>query len=173
MVNWADHLVNPGVIEVNIPISLNNTKGTVRNAVNAAVMAKLNLNSLPGPFQNVMYVLNKCYQECGWAAYAYVNSWNSVYQGDYYKMVGVQVHELGHNFNLAHSGGLNNATYTDHTCLVRIKYVLFLALLHYISFLHISFCVVLFKFSGIDGKSSLLRQCWEDGKNHRQLFAKL
>ena len=42
-------------------------------------------------------------------------SWNSVYQGNYYYMTGVQVHELGHNFNLAHSGGLDGATYTDHT----------------------------------------------------------
>lgn len=63
-----------------------------------------------------MYALEGCYGNgCGYAAYAYVNSWNSVYVGNYYKAVGVQVHELGHNFNLAHSGGLNNATYTDHT----------------------------------------------------------
>ena len=39
----------------------------------------------------------------------------SVYQDHYYKMVGVTVHELGHNFGLAHSGGLNGKTYTDHT----------------------------------------------------------
>lgn len=30
-------------------------------------------------------------------------------------MVGVTVHELGHNFGMAHSGGLNGETYTDHT----------------------------------------------------------
>jgi hypothetical protein len=65
-----------------------------------------------------MYILEKCYLECGWAAYAYINSWNSVYQNWYYYATGVQVHELGHNFNLAHSGGLNGATYTDHTCMV-------------------------------------------------------
>ena len=28
---------------------------------------------------------------------------------------GVLVHELGHNFGLAHSGGLDGKTYTDHT----------------------------------------------------------
>ena len=68
-----------------------------------------------------MFVLEKCYNGCGWAAYAYVNSWMSVYQvrihvalacyakavvshsdrtaikwqSVYYKHVGVQVHELG------------------------------------------------------------------------------
>ncbi len=26
--------------------------------------------------------------------------------------------EMGHNFNLAHSGGLDGKTYTDHTCLM-------------------------------------------------------
>ncbi len=29
------------------------------------------------------------------AAYAYVNSWNSVYQKNYYKFPGVQTHEIG------------------------------------------------------------------------------
>ena len=53
---------------------------------------------------------------CGWAAYAYVNSWMSVYQAHYYKLVGVTVHELGHNFGLAHSGKASDGkAYTDHT----------------------------------------------------------
>ncbi|GFH44516.1 hypothetical protein CTEN210_00990 [Chaetoceros tenuissimus] len=104
-----------GTIEVTINVSLEgNSRATIRNAVTQAVQAKLGY-SLPGPFQQVMYMLQGCYVDCGWAAYAYINSWNSVYQGNYYFMTGVQVHELGHNFNLAHSGGLNGATYTDHT----------------------------------------------------------
>ena len=108
----------PGVIEVSIPIPLEgNSRAVIRNAVTTAVQAKLGI-SLPGPYEQVMYVLEGCYQDCGWAAYAYINSWNSVYQGNYYYMVGVQMHELGHNFNLAHSGGLNGATYTDHTGLM-------------------------------------------------------
>ena len=27
-------------------------------------------------------------------------------------------HEIGHNLNMAHSGGLDRKTYTDHTCLM-------------------------------------------------------
>ena len=119
-VDISDHLAAPGVIEVTINISLlDNDRYAIRNAVTTAVQAKLGFN-LPGPFEQVMYMLEKCYVGCGWAAYAYINSWNSVYQGNYYKMTGVQVHELGHNFGLAHSGGLNGATYTDHTCMVRM-----------------------------------------------------
>jgi len=109
--------VAPGVIEVNITISLNNTRTQVRNAATAAAQSKLNF-TLPGPYQQVMYVLHSCIVDCGWAAYAGVNSWYSVYQGGYYKQVGVQMHEIGHNLNLAHSGGLDGATYTDHTCLM-------------------------------------------------------
>lgn len=107
--------VAPGVMEVTISVSLEgNSRSTIRNAVTTAVQNAIG-ESLPGRYQQVMYVLQGCYLDCGWAAYAYINSWNSVYQGSYYKMTGVQVHELGHNFNLAHSGGLNGATYTDHT----------------------------------------------------------
>ncbi len=84
--------VAPGVIEVTIPIPLEgNDRGVIRNAVTTAAQSKLGFN-LPGPYQQVMYVLEGCYQDCGWAAYAYINSWNSVYQGPYYYQTGVQMH---------------------------------------------------------------------------------
>mmetsp|Transcript_18318 Transcript_18318/g.24419 ORF Transcript_18318/g.24419 Transcript_18318/m.24419 type:complete len:404 (-) Transcript_18318:465-1676(-) len=79
-----------------------------------AVEKKLDI-TLPGPFDYVMYLLEGCYGECGWIAYAYVNDWNTVYQGKKYAAVGVQMHELGHNFNLAHSGGIDGNNYTDYT----------------------------------------------------------
>ncbi len=84
---------SPGVVEVNIDIPLtNNSRQQIRNKVTRAVSIMLGFN-LPGPYQQVMYVLEGCYgQDCGWAAYAFINSWNSVYQGVYYKMVGVQMH---------------------------------------------------------------------------------
>eukprot|EP01082_Thalassiosira_pseudonana_P015771 g14019.t1 g14019 contig9:968778-972022(-) len=108
----------PGVLEVNIPVSLVGTsQSTIRSAMKNAVRDKLGF-SLPGPFHHVLFVIEKCYEGCGWAAYAYVNSWMSVYQGSYYKYPGVQLHEIGHNLNLAHSGGLDSKTYTDHTCLM-------------------------------------------------------
>ena len=88
-------LAAPGVVEVNISVPLKtSTNGIIRNAVTAAVNSKLGF-TLPGDLDHVMYVLEACYVDCGWAAYAYVNSWNSVYQRNYYKMVGVQMHEIG------------------------------------------------------------------------------
>jgi len=108
----------PGTINVTIPISItDNDRYAIHGAAQAAAEAKLGI-SLPGPYQQVMFVIEKCYVGCGWAAYAYINSWMSVYQSAYYKHVGVQMHEIGHNFGFAHSGGLNGATYTDHTGLM-------------------------------------------------------
>jgi hypothetical protein len=111
----------PGVTEVTINIPLEgNDRATIRNAITTAVQNKLGhtipSDSTKGKYYDfVMYSVEGCYVDCGWAAYAYVNSWNSVFQGSYYSMTGVQVHEFGHNFGLAHSGGLDGATYTDHT----------------------------------------------------------
>jgi hypothetical protein len=81
----------PGVITVSIPVTLANSRSVIRNAVTAAAQAKLDF-SLPGPYQQVMYVLHSCQQDCGFAAYAYINSWNSVYQAQYYKQTGVLMH---------------------------------------------------------------------------------
>jgi hypothetical protein len=87
-----EHEASPGVIEVTIDKSLvGNSRSAIRQAVTIKVQSLLG-HSLPGPYAHVMYVLEGCYTDCGWAAYAIVNSWLSVYQGQYYKMVGVQMH---------------------------------------------------------------------------------
>jgi hypothetical protein len=93
--NNGPHEVAQGVIEVNIGISLvGKSRDTIRNAVTTAVQTKLG-HTLPGPYNYVLYSLESCYNsDCGWAAYAYINSWNSVYQSSYYKMPGVLMHEV-------------------------------------------------------------------------------
>jgi len=70
------HIEAPGVINVTIPIDITDStqagsRSTVRNAVQAAVQAKLGF-TLPGPFadHSVWYNLEACYHDCGWAAYA-------------------------------------------------------------------------------------------------------
>lgn len=47
-----------------------------------------------------------------------MNHWLSLYVGDNYKYPAVVMHELGHNLNMAHSGGTDGLEYTDHTCLM-------------------------------------------------------
>lgn len=106
---------NPvGVMEVTIGVTFDSSG--MRNAVTAEVQSILGF-TLPGSFTHVMYTIQA--GSFGWAAYAYVNSWNQVYQGRYYGYAAVQIHEYGHNLGLAHSGE-GSATYTDHTCLVCI-----------------------------------------------------
>jgi hypothetical protein len=59
----------PGVLHVRISIDLNNPQHLIRSAIGSAVEAKLGFR-LPGPFDNVLYVVKECRQGCGWAAYA-------------------------------------------------------------------------------------------------------
>ncbi|KAL9181023.1 hypothetical protein ACHAXT_009828 [Thalassiosira profunda] len=110
-VDISEHLSAPGVIEVDIPISLvENGPTDIENAVRRAAEEKLGFD-LPGPFDHVMYVLESCHNSCGWAAYAWINSWLSVYVGDNYKYPAVQLHE-------GHSGGIDGSAYTDHSCIM-------------------------------------------------------
>lgn len=89
-----DSEVATGVIEVTIDIPLEgNSRSAIRNAVTAKAQEKLGF-TLPGDYDYVLYSLENCYQDCGWAAYAYINSWNSVYQNVYYRRPGVLMHEV-------------------------------------------------------------------------------
>ena len=90
-----DMEVATGVIEVTIDVPLDgSSNGAIRNAVTTKVQEKLGYN-LPGPYDYVLYSLEGCYGgDCGWAAYAYINSWNSVYQNVYYRRPGVLMHEV-------------------------------------------------------------------------------
>jgi len=105
----------PGVVEVTIPISLSdNDYWIIGNAVTTALSTDLGI-SVPGDYQQVMYALEGCYGNgsgCGWAAYAYINSWNSVYNGGYYKAVGVQVHEVSVNLMFSRSVSVSHTTIT-------------------------------------------------------------
>lgn len=56
----------PGVLEVNIGISIKNIdQSTIRNAVYRAAGEKLGI-TMPGPFQHVMIILERCYNDCGY-----------------------------------------------------------------------------------------------------------
>ena len=54
-------------------------------------------------------------------AYAYINSWNSVYSNNWCNNVSAQLHELGHNLNLAHSNE-GSSTYADQSGMMGYSY---------------------------------------------------
>jgi hypothetical protein len=106
----------PGVVEVSITISIRPFDSSkIENAAIKAANQKLGM-SLPGMFDFVAIVIEDCYDsnDCGFAAYAYLNSWKSVYVKDYHVYPAVMTHELGHNFNFGHSGLVH--TYDDWSC---------------------------------------------------------
>ena len=55
-----------------------------------------------------------------WIAYAYPNSWLSVYNNQWCNYVSAQMHEVGHNLGLAHSGETD--TYDDKSGMMGYSY---------------------------------------------------
>lgn len=103
--------VSEGVIEITLPITLDNPRSTIRNAAIDAAEAKLAAHfglssgtSLTRYFDHTMFSLKECRQECGWAAYAGVGSYYQFYQARYYRDALVQLHEHGHNMQVREGG---------------------------------------------------------------------
>jgi hypothetical protein len=88
---------------------------TVEGWVDAAVGAKI--TGKLDQWDHLMYVFPNSVNFKGLAAYAYYNNYKSVFKGRYASYMGAQIHELGHNYNMRHSG-LGNTTYLDHTGLM-------------------------------------------------------
>mmetsp|Transcript_5060 Transcript_5060/g.8686 ORF Transcript_5060/g.8686 Transcript_5060/m.8686 type:complete len:814 (+) Transcript_5060:20-2461(+) len=69
---------------------------------------------------HVAFLMEDCHKGgCGWAAYAYIDWWPSVFVKDYGAHPAVVTHELGHNLNMAHSGWTGASRlvqYADHSC---------------------------------------------------------
>lgn len=56
-----------------------------------------------------------------WIAYAYVNSWLSVFNDDWCQQLSTQVHEIGHNMGLPHSGR-DGSSYADKSGMMGFSY---------------------------------------------------
>lgn len=119
-------LGNPvGVMEAQITIDMTSVEvDAVETATTPKVQELLGFDPV-GRFDHVIYVVEGCYgNDCGFAAYAYMDWYLQVYVGDYYKDAAVQTHEYGHNLGLSHSGIEGYGEYTDHTCTVCVQNVI-------------------------------------------------
>jgi Gametolysin peptidase M11 len=96
-----------GVVDVSITISATGVDSTtMENAARAAAEAKVGSLS---QWSLVMFTWTKHANWGGAAAYAYVNGQVSCYRDSYIWKMGIQLHEIGHNLGLLHSG--ENVTY--------------------------------------------------------------
>lgn len=82
----------------------------VRNAVTDA--GNIKFGNMQNQFDYVMQCLPSG-TSGSWIAYAYINSWLSVYNDNWCNYPSGQMHEIGHNLGLAHSG--EGATYDDQS----------------------------------------------------------
>ena len=100
-------VITNGVYTITVQSDRLNPSGVendARSAINTI------LGGQPGQFDYV--ALSVPNNDEGYAAYAYVNGWLSLYTDSYADQVTVQMHEIGHNLGLAHSGE-GSSTYGD------------------------------------------------------------
>jgi len=98
--------INDGVITINLPNSRKSDGNTaIRNAINSAFSADFGA-SVNQIADYVMYCLPS--GTFSGIAFAGVNSWYSVYSNEWCGYSAVQMHEVGHNINLAHAGDGSN-----------------------------------------------------------------
>ncbi|KAL7490720.1 hypothetical protein ACHAWT_000256 [Skeletonema menzelii] len=110
--------ISNGVVTVTLSgYSTSQGDGTVRNAVTSA------LNTAFGSATSLADHLMYCMPPgtMSGIAYAYINSWNSVYSNNWCNNVSAQLHEIGHNLNLAHSNE-RSTTYADQSGMMGYSY---------------------------------------------------
>jgi len=83
-----------------------NARSTGRQTVHEAAVNELTkrLGDLPSQFDHVMLCLPRGTDGGQLLAYAYINHWLSVYHDEWCNKPSAQMHDIGHNMGLAHSG---------------------------------------------------------------------
>lgn len=109
-----------GVYSVNLDFNVAGVSdGIVRNAMLDAAEAALGVSNLRNQADYVALCIPGG-TSGSWIAYAYVNSWLSVYNNNWCGYVSAQMHEVGHNLNFGHSG--ENSSYDDQTGVMGYSY---------------------------------------------------
>jgi len=118
LVNSNGGIVN-GVLTVSITETVDGTENTIiRSAATAKATSVLGADLFSEP-DHVMVCIPPG-TNGGWIAYAYINSSLSVYNDLWCNYVSAQMHEIGHNIGLAHSG--ESSSYDDQSGMMGYSY---------------------------------------------------
>jgi len=104
--NSGDVSILNGMITVRIPfVSTTQGDAIMRNAISMEVNEIFDVNS-PGELADyIIYCLPPGTFKKGKIAYAYMNSWLSVFNDEWCTSASLLMHELGHSMNFGHSNG--------------------------------------------------------------------
>jgi len=112
--------IDNGVVTISVDVPAGgNTDATVRNAVTDKIRATFG-SDMQSVADYWMYCLPPG-TDGGWIAYAYINSYISVYNNNWCNYPSGQIHELGHNLGFAHSGE-GDAQYADQSGMMGYSY---------------------------------------------------
>ncbi|KAG7353359.1 gametolysin peptidase M11 [Nitzschia inconspicua] len=120
LIPYKGNGIQNGVTTVRIP---NQVAGSANAVIRNAAVSALN-ERLGGPAQTKVDYVMLCLPpgtSGGWVAYAFVNGWLSVFNNDWCLKMSVQVHEVGHNLGLPHSGRGGNE-YGDQSGMMGLSY---------------------------------------------------
>jgi hypothetical protein len=107
--------ISGGVTTVRVPVSTDEGDSAMRNAIVGILNDNFGVSSPSQLADHVMLCLPA--DTMNGIAYAGVGSWMSVYNNEWCSSVSTQMHEIGHNLNLAHANE-NGNTYNDQTGMV-------------------------------------------------------
>eukprot|EP00587_Corethron_hystrix_P003358 CAMPEP_0113330368 /NCGR_PEP_ID=MMETSP0010_2-20120614/21576_1 /TAXON_ID=216773 ORGANISM="Corethron hystrix, Strain 308" /NCGR_SAMPLE_ID=MMETSP0010_2 /ASSEMBLY_ACC=CAM_ASM_000155 /LENGTH=647 /DNA_ID=CAMNT_0000192879 /DNA_START=73 /DNA_END=2012 /DNA_ORIENTATION=- /assembly_acc=CAM_ASM_000155 len=110
-----------GAVTVTTPSSFSGVSNYVGESYLRAALQTMMGRSLPGDYDQIMFCIPPG-TSAGWIAYASVNGWRSVYNNLWCTYVSSQMHEIGHNIGLAHSGITGSSEYADQSDMMGYSY---------------------------------------------------
>lgn len=113
--------IEHGVTEVNITVNVAGQRSrTMQNHIVHALNTKFGVTS-PSQLANHVMICMPPGTRGRWMAVGVVNGWKTVYNDQYCSSISNQMHEIGHNLGLCHSGEGNHA-YGDQSGLMGFSY---------------------------------------------------
>jgi len=111
--------ISNGVVTVTVSTTTGEGDVAMRNAITNELNSEFDVSHPTELADHAMYCLPP--ETMGGIAYAFINSWMSVYSDEWCNSVSAQMHEIGHNLNMAHANE-NGVTYTDQSGMMGYSY---------------------------------------------------